>query len=106
MTRTKQSSRLTALSSKHLPLLLFITASLFLSSRSVKAQDTQDSIPQVVVDTTEMETIVIRTLPEKAGVKRAGARTSYQLDPLKKTKALQEKPKRFNMPSFCQFYYY
>jgi hypothetical protein len=77
-----------------------ITSSLFLSTGSLKAQVTQDSIPQVVVDTTEMETIVIRTLPEKAGVKRAGARISNQLDPLKKTKALQEKPKRFHMPSF------
>ncbi|MGB4456352.1 MAG: hypothetical protein WBI54_03580, partial [Flavobacteriaceae bacterium] len=101
MTRTKQSNQSMRLFRKHLPLLLlFSTTSLFLGSWSAKAQDTQDSIPQVVVDTTEMETIVIRTLPEKAGVKRAGARISNQLDPLKRTKALQEKPKRFNMPSF------
>ena len=101
MTRTKQSNQSMRLFRKHLPLLLlFSTTSLFLGSWSAKAQDTQDSIPQVVVDTTEMETVVIRMLPEKAGVKRAGARISNQLDPLKRTKALQEKPKRFNMPSF------
>ncbi len=100
MRSTKPSSHFMTLSNKHLVLLLLITSSLFLSTGSLTAQDTQDSIPQVVVDTTEMETIVIRTLPEKAGVKRAGARISNQLDPLKKTKALQEKPKRFHMPSF------
>lgn len=60
----------------------------------------RDSIPKVATDTTAVTTIVIRSLPEKAGSKKAGAAIKYHTAPLNNTKALEKRIKRFNMPSF------
>lgn len=83
-------------------LLLGTLACLFfcLSFGAYAQEQQQDSIPEIQTDSTALPTIVIRSLPEKAGAKKAGAAIKYHTETLKKTAALQERIKRFNMPSF------
>ncbi|MCG5644615.1 DUF3078 domain-containing protein [Flavobacteriaceae bacterium LSUCC0859] len=73
---------------------------LCLSFASYAQEQQQDSIPEVETDSSTLRTIVIRSLPEKAGTKKAGAAIKNHTEPLKKTAALQQRIKRFHMPSF------
>ena len=83
-------------------LLLGTLACLFfcLSFGAYAQEQQQDSIPEIQTDSTALPTIVIRSLPEKAGTKKAGAAIKYNTETLKKTAALQERIRRFKMPSF------
>jgi hypothetical protein len=89
-----------------LPLTLFLA--IVTLSAPIKAQQTQDSIPPVVLDSllevlldsTDMAAIAMRTIQIKAGSKKAGAAIKNHTSNLKKIAALQERLKRFKMPSF------
>ncbi len=89
-----------------LPLTLFLA--IVTLSAPIKAQQTQDSIPPVVLDSllevlldsTDMAAIAMRALQIKAGSKKAGAAIKNHTSNLKKIAALQERLKRFKMPSF------
>lgn len=77
-------------------------------SGPIKAQQTQDSIPPVVLDSllevqldsTDMAAIAMRAIQIKAGSKKAAAAIKNHTSNLKKIAALQERLKRFKMPSF------
>jgi hypothetical protein len=77
-------------------------------SAPIKAQQTQDSIPPVVLDSllevqldsTDMAAIAMRAIQIKAGSKKAAAAIKNHTSNLKKIAALQERLKRFKMPSF------
>ena len=77
-------------------------------SAPIKAQQTQDSIPPVVLDSllevqldsTDMAAIAMRAIQIKAGSKKAAAAIKNHTSNLKKISALQERLKRFKMPSF------
>jgi hypothetical protein len=89
-----------------LPLTLFLA--IVTLSAPIKAQQTQDSIPPVVLDSllevlldsTDMAAIDMRAIQIKAGSKKAGAAIKNHTSNLKKIAALQERLKRFKMPSF------